>query len=46
VEGVVVVFKRKLGAGGSDRGFASKANSGGLAWAEIFDGLCFGGQIN
>jgi hypothetical protein len=24
----------------ADRGFASKANSGGLAEAEIFDGLC------
>ena len=40
LERVVVGLKRKIGAVGSDRGFASKANSGGLAWAEIFDGLC------
>jgi len=40
LERVVVGMKRKMGAVGSDRGFASKANSGGLAWAEIFDGLC------
>jgi hypothetical protein len=40
LERVVVGMKRKIGAVGSDRGFASKANSGGLAWAEIFDGLC------
>jgi hypothetical protein len=40
LERVVVGLKRKMGAVGSDRGFASKANSGGLAWAEIFDGLC------
>ena len=33
-------MKKKMGAVGGDRGFASKANSGGLAWAEIFDGLC------
>jgi hypothetical protein len=37
---VVGMKKKKMGAVGSDRGFASKANSGGLAWAEIFDGLC------
>jgi hypothetical protein len=40
LERVVVGLKRKMGAVGSDRGFASKTNSGGLAWAEIFDGLC------
>ena len=40
LERVVVGLKRKMGAVGGDRGFASKANSGGLAWAEIFDGLC------
>jgi hypothetical protein len=40
LERVVVAMKRKMKAVGSDRGFASKANSGGLAWAEIFDGLC------
>jgi hypothetical protein len=40
LERVVVGLKKKMGAVGSDRGFASKANSGGLAWAEIFDGLC------
>ena len=40
LERVVVGLKRKMGAVGSDRGFASKANSGGLAWEEIFDGLC------
>jgi len=31
LERVVVGLKRKMGAVGSDRGFASKANSGGLA---------------
>jgi len=40
LERVVGGLNRKMGAVGSDRGFASKANSGGLAWAEIFDGLC------
>jgi hypothetical protein len=40
LERVVVGLKKKMGAVGGDRGFASKANSGGLAWAEIFDGLC------
>jgi hypothetical protein len=40
LERVVVGLKNKMGAVGGDRGFASKANSGGLAWAEIFDGLC------
>jgi hypothetical protein len=40
VERVVVALKRKMKAVGTDRGFASKANSSGLAWAEIFDGLC------
>jgi hypothetical protein len=35
LERVVVGLKKKMGAVGSDRGFASKANSGGLAWAEI-----------
>jgi hypothetical protein len=40
LERVVAGMKRKMRAVGSDRGFASKANSGGLAWAEIFDGLC------
>jgi len=40
LERVVVGLKRKMGAVGSDRGFASKANSVGLAEAEIFDSLC------
>ena len=40
LERVVVGLKKKMGAVGGDRGFASKANTGGLAWAEIFDGLC------
>jgi hypothetical protein len=40
LERVGVGMKKKMGAVGSDRGFASKANSSGLAWAEIFDGLC------
>ena len=40
LERVVVGLKRKMGAVGSDRGFASNANSGGLARVEIFDGLC------
>jgi hypothetical protein len=40
LERVVVGLKRKMGAVGSDRGFASKANRGGLAEAEIFDSLC------
>ena len=40
LERVVVAMKKKMKAVGSDRGFASKANSGGLAWAGIFDGLC------
>jgi hypothetical protein len=40
LERVVVGLKRKMGAVGGDRGFASKANSVGLAEAEIFDGLC------
>ena len=40
LERVVVGLKKKMGAVGGDRGFASKANRGGLAWAEIFDGLC------
>ena len=40
LERVVVGLNRKIGAVGGDRGFACKANSGGLAWAEIFDGLC------
>jgi hypothetical protein len=37
---VGVALKRKMGAVGGDRGFASKANTAGLAEAEIFDGLC------
>jgi hypothetical protein len=40
LERVVVGLKRKMGAVGGDRGFASKANSVGLAAAEIFDSLC------
>jgi hypothetical protein len=40
LERVVVALKKKMGAVGTDRGFASKANSVGLAEAEIFDGLC------
>jgi hypothetical protein len=40
LERVVVGLKRKMGAVGGDRGFASKANSLGLAEAEIFDSLC------
>jgi hypothetical protein len=40
LERVVVGLKKKMGAVGSDRGFASKANSVGLAEAEIFDSLC------
>jgi hypothetical protein len=33
LERVVVALKRKMGAVGGDRGFASKANTLGLAWA-------------
>jgi hypothetical protein len=40
LEPVVVGLKKKMGAVGGDRGFASKANSVGLAEAEIFDSLC------
>src|ERR1017187_5488500 len=40
LERVVVGLKKKMGAVGADRGFASKANSVGLAEAEIFDSLC------
>src|SRR3984957_13750338 len=40
LERVVVALKRKMKAVGADRGFASKANTGGLAEAEIFNGLC------
>jgi hypothetical protein len=40
LERVVVGLKKKMGAVGGDRGFASKANTVGLAEAEIFDGLC------
>jgi hypothetical protein len=40
LERVVVGLKKKMGAVGGDRGFASKANSAGLAEAEIFDSLC------
>ena len=40
LERVVVGLKKKMGAVGGDRGFASKANSVGLAEAEIFDSLC------
>jgi hypothetical protein len=40
LERVVVALKKKMGAVGADRGFASKANTVGLAEAEIFDGLC------
>jgi hypothetical protein len=40
LERVVVGLKRKMGAVGGDRGFASKANTGGLAWAGVFNGLC------
>ena len=40
LERVVVGLKKKMGAVGGDRGFASKANSTGLAEAEIFDSLC------
>src|SRR5208283_255847 len=32
--------KERRGAVASHRGFASKASSGGLGWAEIFDALC------
>jgi len=40
LERVVVGLKKKIGAVGGDRGFASKTNSVGLAEAEIFDSLC------
>jgi hypothetical protein len=40
LERVGVALKRKMGAVGTDRGFASKANTLGLASAQIFDGLC------
>jgi hypothetical protein len=40
LERVVVGLKKKMGAVGGDRGFASKANRVGLAEAEIFDSLC------
>jgi hypothetical protein len=40
LERVVVGPKKKMGAVGGDRGFASNANSVGLAEAEIFDSLC------
>jgi hypothetical protein len=40
LERVVLGLKKKMGAVGGDRGFASKANSLGLAEAEIFDSLC------
>src|SRR6204780_135778 len=40
LERVVVGLKKKMGAVGGDRGFASRANSLGLAEAEIFDSLC------
>jgi hypothetical protein len=40
LERVVAGLKRKMGAVGGDRGFASQANSAGLAEAEIFDSLC------
>jgi hypothetical protein len=40
LERVVAGLKRKMGAVGGDRGFASKANRVGLAEAEIFDSLC------
>jgi hypothetical protein len=40
LERVVVGLKRKMGAVGGDRGFASKANTSGLAWAGVFNGLC------
>jgi hypothetical protein len=40
LERVVVAMKRKIRAVGADRGFASKANTCGLAEAEIFNGLC------
>jgi hypothetical protein len=40
LERVVGAMKRKMRAVGADRGFASKANSCGLAEAEIFNGLC------
>jgi hypothetical protein len=29
-----------LGAVGGDRGFASRANTGGLGWVGVFNGLC------
>jgi len=40
LERVVVALKGKIKAVGADRGFASKANSCGLAEVEIFNGLC------
>lgn len=40
LERVVVGLKKKMGAVGGDRGFASKANSVGLAEAQILDSLC------
>ncbi len=40
LEPVVVGLKKKMRAVGGDRGFASKANTVGLAQAEIFDSLC------
>jgi hypothetical protein len=40
LERVVVGLKGKMGAVGGDRGFASKANTSGLAWAGVFNGLC------
>jgi hypothetical protein len=40
LERVVLGLKRKMGAVGGDRGFASKANTSGLAWAGVFNGLC------
>ena len=40
LERVVVGLKRKMGAVGGDRGFASRANTSGLAWAGVFNGLC------
>ncbi len=40
LERVVGALKRRMGAVGGDRGFASKANTAGLAETEIFDGLC------
>jgi hypothetical protein len=40
LERVVVGLKKKMGAVGGDRGFASKANTSGLVWAGVFNGLC------